>query len=123
MREALCSSSVVNVDETSLKVDGVNYWFWVFTTAVCTLFVVRKSRGKKVLVRRLVHSVLPYMRFLYVKPRICLQLLSDSTSQWTPLLLANSSYCKVCSGLTPPSYQTCRAHEPRNHKMISWNLQ
>ena len=43
------ASSVVNVDETSLKVDGVNYWLWVFTTAVCTLFVVRRSRGKKVL--------------------------------------------------------------------------
>ena len=43
-------SPVVNVDETSLKVDGVNYWLWVFVTSVCTLFVIRKSRGKKVLV-------------------------------------------------------------------------
>ncbi|MEG7364713.1 hypothetical protein [Aerococcus tenax] len=25
---------------------------------------------------------------------ICLQLPSDSTSRWTPLSLANSSYCK-----------------------------
>ena len=38
------------MDETSVKVDGVNYWLWVFTTTICTLFVVRKSRGKKVLV-------------------------------------------------------------------------
>ncbi|MCL2643758.1 MAG: IS66 family transposase, partial [Candidatus Bathyarchaeota archaeon] len=44
------ASPVVNVDETSLKVDGVNYWLWVFVTSVCTLFVIRKSRGKKVLV-------------------------------------------------------------------------
>lgn len=27
---------------------------------------------------------------------------SDSTSRWTPLLFANSSYCQVCSGLSPP---------------------
>ena len=52
----------------------------------------------------------PYMRFLFVRPRFCLQLPSDSTSQWTPLLLANSSYCQACSGLSPPSYRPCRAH-------------
>jgi len=45
--EQVRASKVVNVDETSLEVDGVNYWLWVFTTAVCTLFVVRKSRGKR----------------------------------------------------------------------------
>ena len=28
----------------------------------------------------------PYMRFLSVRSEICLQLLSDSTSRWTPLL-------------------------------------
>ena len=47
--EHVRASKVVNVDETSVKVDGVNYWLWVFTTTICTLFVVRKSRGKKVL--------------------------------------------------------------------------
>ncbi|MCL1970483.1 MAG: transposase, partial [Candidatus Bathyarchaeota archaeon] len=47
--EQIRTSPVVNVDETSVKVDGVNYWLWVFTTSVCTLFVVRRSRGKKVL--------------------------------------------------------------------------
>ncbi|MEL7625163.1 MAG: hypothetical protein AAGU12_16485, partial [Clostridiales bacterium] len=29
---------------------------------------------------------------------------SDSASRRTPLSLANSSYCQVCSGLSPPSY-------------------
>ena len=43
------ASPVVNVDESSVKVDGVNYWLWVFVTAAYTLFVIRKSRGKKVL--------------------------------------------------------------------------
>ena len=60
----------------------------------------------------------PYMQFLFVKPRFCLwvsmsphiRLPSDSTSRWTPLSLANSSYCQVCSGLSPPSNRACRAH-------------
>ncbi len=41
---------------------------------------------------------------------VCRQLPSDSTSRWTPLLLANASYCKVHSGLAPYSYYTCLAH-------------
>ena len=28
----------------------------------------------------------------------------------TPLPSANSSYCQVCSGLSPPSNNACRAH-------------
>jgi hypothetical protein len=35
---------------------------------------------------------------------------SDSTSQWTPLPLANASYYQARSGLSPPSYSPCRAH-------------
>jgi transposase len=42
-------AKVVNVDETSEKVDGVNHWLWVFTTESDTFFAIRKSRGKKVL--------------------------------------------------------------------------
>ena len=33
-----------------------------------------------------------YMRFLFVRPGFCYCLLSDSTSRWTPLAFANSSY-------------------------------
>ena len=58
-------------------------------------------------------SSMPYMQFLFVRPRFCLRLLSDSASRRTPLSLANSSYCQACSGLSPPSYYACRAH---NHK-------
>ena len=42
-------AGIVNVDETGEKVDGKKYWLWVFTTESDTLFVIRKSRGKKVL--------------------------------------------------------------------------
>ena len=61
-------------------------------------------------------SQMPYIRFLFVRPRVCLRLPSDSTSRWTPLPLANSSYCQVCSGLSPPSYRPCRAHLVRQKR-------
>ena len=35
---------------------------------------------------------------------------SDSTSRWTPLPLACSSYYLVYSGLSPPGHCPCRAH-------------
>lgn len=47
--ERVRRSKIVNVDETSEKVDGVNHWLWVFTTQTDTFFAIRKSRGKKVL--------------------------------------------------------------------------
>ena len=40
-----------------------------------------------------------------------IQLLSDSILRWTPLPSANDSYCQVRSGLSPPSYRPCRAHD------------
>ena len=63
-------------------------------------------------------SCITFMRFLFVRPEICpsvksfsnIRLPSDSTSRWTPLPSANSSYCHVCSGLSPPSCNACRAH-------------
>ena len=45
-----------------------------------------------------------------------IRLPSDSTSRWTPLPSANSSYCQVCGGLSPPSYCPCRAHENRRQQ-------
>ena len=48
-----------------------------------------------------------------------IRLPSDSTSRGTPLSSANSSYCQVCSGLSPPSDCSCRAH----HKSSPSDLQ
>ena len=47
--ERVRHARIVNVDETSEKVDGVNHWLWVFTTKTDTFFAIRNSRGKKVL--------------------------------------------------------------------------
>ena len=57
----------------------------------------------------------PCIQFLFVSSGFCLRLLSDSVSRRTPLPSANSSYCQVCSGLPPPSYSPCRAHN-QNHQ-------
>ena len=73
-----------------------------------------------ILYRKLVRFKMPYMQFLFVRPRFCFRLPSDSASQRTPLPLANSSYCQVCSGLSPPSNNACRAHYKIN-KAIQTN--
>ncbi len=64
-------------------------------------------------------SIQPYMRFLSVSASVCVRLPSDSTSRWTPLSFANSSYCQACSGLSPPSYHPCRAHIRRRLGLLS----
>ncbi len=39
----------VYIDETHIKVQGKNFWIWIFTTLTTTLFVIRKSRHCKVI--------------------------------------------------------------------------
>ena len=51
------------------------------------------------------------MQFLFVGPNLCRQLLSDSQSPATPLLLANTPYCKAYSGLAPYSLYPCLTHK------------
>ena len=49
-------------------------------------------------------AVPPLIRFLFVRPAFCLGLPSDSRSPATPLPPANTSPCRVCRGLSPPSH-------------------
>ena len=61
----------------------------------------------------------PYIRFLFVGSELCpllisrnnIRLPSDSTSRWTPLPSANASCYRARSGLSPPSYRPCWAHQ------------
>ncbi|MDR1537881.1 MAG: hypothetical protein LBU32_07765, partial [Clostridiales bacterium] len=55
----------------------------------------------------------PPVWFVYLRPRACLQLPSDSTPRWTPLPLARGSYCQAHSGLAPPSCHSCRSHKKK----------
>lgn len=45
----LRASKVVYVDETEIKVNGKAYWLWAFVGLQQTIFVIRKSRAKKVI--------------------------------------------------------------------------
>lgn len=47
IRKRLADASNVGADETSQKVQGKQWWTWIFTTAREALFLVRKSRGQK----------------------------------------------------------------------------
>ena len=82
-----------------------------FLSSLWTLFCLGNSSA----------LLLPYMRFLFVGSGLCLRLPSDSTSRWTPLPLANTSYCQVCSGLSPPSYRPCRAHKSSLTTCSKWS--
>src|SRR5664279_6237892 len=68
----------------------------IYARSVCTVWGF-------CLLCNITHTTTPCMQFLFVGPNVCLQLPSDSTSQWTPLLLANTPYCKAYSGLAPYS--------------------
>ena len=54
------------------------------------------------------------IRFLFVRPAFCLGLPSDSQSPTTPLPLANTSPCRVCRGLSPPSRPAHHHSEPNS---------
>ena len=42
-------SKSVNIDETGMRVDGLNFYLWVFTNKKASLYIIRKSRGKGVI--------------------------------------------------------------------------
>lgn len=44
MREA----AKKHIDESSWRVNGINYWIWIFVNKEIALFEIQKSRGSKV---------------------------------------------------------------------------
>lgn len=44
LKALIRTARVVHCDETTFRVDGKDWWLWVFTTAQHTLFVLRKTR-------------------------------------------------------------------------------
>ena len=86
-----------------------------FTSYICCIYALNFGQYRTLfcLANSSISKRLFFMQFLFVRPRFCLRLLSDSASRRTPLSLANSSYCHACSGLSPPSYYACRAHKKR----------
>ena len=87
-----------------------------FTSYICCIYALKFGQyWTSFCVGNSSVSSTPSIQFLFVRPRFCLRLPSDSASRRTPLPLANSSYCQACSGLSPPSYYTCRAHNIKQY--------
>lgn len=49
IRACIRRSGYVGIDETGMRVGGLNFYTWVFTTKKATLYVIRKGRGKNVI--------------------------------------------------------------------------
>lgn len=49
IKDSLRKSKSVNIDETGIRVGGLNFYLWTFTNKDVTLYVIRKSRGKNVI--------------------------------------------------------------------------
>ena len=78
---------ILYVDETSIRVQGERHWIWTFSTPSESFFVIRKSRGTKVLVevltRRFKGIIVcdgwkPYARFTNRIQRCWAHLLRES---------------------------------------------
>lgn len=92
-----------------------------FTSYICCIYALNFGQYRTLfcLANSSISKRLFFMQFLFVRPRFCLRLLSDSASRRTPLSLANSSYCHACSGLSPPSDYACRAHKENKPPTLS----
>jgi len=78
---------ILYVDETGIHVQGEKHWIWTFTTPSETFFVIRKSRGMKVLMEVLTRKFKgiivcdgwkPYARFTNRIQRCWAHLLRES---------------------------------------------
>lgn len=48
LEEDIRQANIVNGDETSMSVNGLNHWIWVFCNQLLTLFKFKKERGGKI---------------------------------------------------------------------------
>ena len=48
IEKVVLASTVACSDETSVRVNGKNWWEWVFVTALAVLHVTKRSRGRAV---------------------------------------------------------------------------
>jgi transposase len=80
-------SPILYVDETGIHVQGEKHWIWTFTTPSETFFVIRESRGTKVLIEVLTRRFRgiivcdgwkPYARFTNRIQRCWAHLLRES---------------------------------------------
>lgn len=51
LEQQIKTEKIVHADETSLSVNGVNHWVWVFCNALISLFKLNKERGGEIVER------------------------------------------------------------------------
>ncbi|MDR1656227.1 MAG: hypothetical protein LBT47_01555, partial [Deltaproteobacteria bacterium] len=69
---------------------------------------------------KLVHFTRPYMRFLFVGPRVCLQLLSVEPHGF-PFAFAYSSYCQAWSGHFTALDNAHAGHTKKSPQRPQWH--
>ena len=131
-------ASILYVDETGIHVQGRKYWIWTFTTPSETFFVIRKSRGTKVLLevltRRFKGIIVcdgwkPYVRFTKHLQRCWAHLLRESKEisekfeEAVPLHGAlkdlYDSLTKVLENNPPPEVRSSLWHSARE-TLLNW---
>ncbi len=87
IRDEIRGSSVVGSDETGARVDGQNWWQWVFVTDRSTYHIIASSRGSEV-IGKMMGGAVP---------------LSWVSDLWSAQLKASAEH-----------YQICHAHQLRD---------
>lgn len=82
-----------------------------FIPSICRIYTYKfRIVSDFILTCRLVHLYMPYIRFLCVRPGLCLRLPSDSPHGGHPCPWLTIPTIKARSGLTPYSCCPCRAN-------------
>ncbi|MDI3281539.1 MAG: IS66 family transposase [Bacillota bacterium] len=89
IRQAVVQSAVVSSDETGARIDGQNWWHWVFRSEAAVYHVIARRRGAQVIEETLDGA----------QPEVWV------SDQWRPQLKAPAS-----------QHQLCLAHELRRLK-------
>ena len=121
---------ILYVDETSIHVQGEKHWIWTFTTPSETFFVIRKSRGMKVLVEVLTRRFMgiivcdgwkPYVRFTKRLQRCWAHLLRESldiAEKFDEAIPLHEALKELYDSLT----KALEADPPPEVRRILWNL-
>jgi transposase len=121
---------ILYVDETSIHVQGETHWIWAFTTPSETFFVIRKSRGMKVLMevltRRFKGIIIcdgwkPYSKFTNRLQRCWAHLLRESkdlAEKFEEAIPLHKALKEIYDSLT----KALENDPPPQVRMYLWNL-
>jgi len=123
-------ASILYVDETSIHVQGEKHWIWAFTTPFETFFVIRKSRGMRVLLEVLTQRFdgiivcdgwKPYSKFTNRLQRCWAHLLRESkelADNFEEAIPLHKALKEIYESLT----KALENDPPPKVRMYLWNL-